>query len=650
MGKTDKKIRPTYVVDIEADGLLDDVTKVHVVSYSHVSDLSPKSITNPDEIRAFFSQDGLTVIGHNFRMYDAEVLRKVLGIEITYKIVDTLGVSWYLESSSSRTKHGLEVYGDELGVPKPKIDDWSEDNIDAIILRCEADVSINWKLWVEVQQPYLMELYDRDVSEIRRLIEYIGFKLDCFAEQQFTGVSLDVHSLLSSLKELKDLAKEKKEALEKAMPKIPIKTIKRAPKRMYNKEGDLTKLGEEWVELLHERGLPESYEGEVEIIRGWENGNPSSSSQVKEWLYSLGWKPSHIKYVRDKKTNEVRGIPQVVSEFERPELCESVKLLSKQDPAVENLSGLATIEHRIGVLEGFIRDFKQGGRIYQDIGGFTNTMRVKHRVIVNLPKPKAPFASGIRHCLVAGEGKLLCGTDLSGIEDATKQHYIYPYDPEYVDEMQSEDWDPHINIAIVSGLMSQEEGDLYKSLDAKRERGEELSHEEKKEYDRLKEIRSQSKTVNFSSTYKVGKKTLSRSLKSTEAFAERLLKGFWERNKAILQVEAAAEKKTVNGQLWVKQPVSGFWYSLRAEKDTFSTLNQGTAVYCFDRWLYYIREQGVKVAFQVHDETTFEVDEGDAELNREIPRRAIDRVNEELKLNVVIGCSVDIGKRYTDVH
>src|SRR5690625_4666515 len=102
MEKTDKKIRPTYVVDIEADGLLDDVTKVHVVSYSHVSDLSPKSITNPDEIRAFFSQDGLTVIGHNFRMYDAEVLRKVLGIEITYNIVDTLGVSWYLESSSNR--------------------------------------------------------------------------------------------------------------------------------------------------------------------------------------------------------------------------------------------------------------------------------------------------------------------------------------------------------------------------------------------------------------------------------------------------------------------------------------------------------------------------------------------------------------------
>lgn len=645
-----KDKRPVYVVDIEADNLLDDVSKIHVVSYTHISEFKPVSLTDPEDIRKFFSQDGLTVIGHNFVVYDSRALEKVLGIPPTYRIVDSLGVSWYLESSSSVTKHGLSEWGEKLGVPKPHISDWSGDNIEAIIARCEADILINYKLWVEVQQPYLLELYDRDPKEVRRLIEYISFKLDCFAEQQETGVSLDLDTLFDTLGELYKLSEDKREALTQAMPKIPIKTIKRAPKRMYNKDGDLTKMGEAWCDLLAEHGLPEDFDGEIEIIRGWEDGNPGSSTQVKEWLYSLGWEPQHIKHFRDKKKDEVRQIPQIVSEFDRPELCDSVKELAKQEPAIEHLAGLATIEHRISVLEGFLRDFKGGGRLHQDLSGFTNTMRIKHKTIVNLPKVKAPFASGIRSSLVSSEGKVLIGSDLAGIEDATKQHAIYPYDPEYVEEMQSDDWDPHTNIAVISKLMSKEEELLYKELDGKRDSGGVLSEQEKREFSRLKDIRDQAKTVNFSSTYKVGKKTLARSLKSDEAFAEKLLKGFWDRNKAILQVEAAIERKTVRGQLWVKQPVSGFWYTLRSERDIFSTINQGTAVYCFDRWLYYIREQGVKISFQVHDENTFEVPEEEADSAKEIPRKAIEKVNQELKLNVVIGCSVDVGKRYTDVH
>lgn len=657
-----EKKRATYVVDIEADGLLDDVTKVHVVSYSHVTDFKVHSITDPDEIRAFFSQPNLTVIGHNFQMYDSLVLEKVLGIPRTYNIVDTLGVSWYLESSSGREVHGLESYGKELGVEKPKIDDWSEDNIEAIIKRCETDVLINWKLWVEVQQPYLLELYDDDFKEVRRLVDYIRFKLDCFVEQQSTGISLDLDLLLNSLLELKSLEEEKTRNLVEAMPKIPIITVKNKPKRMYNNMGDLTKLGEDWVELLHERGLPEDYEGTLEIVKGYEDGNPASNKQVKDWLYSLGWEPQHIKYVRDKVTNEVRQIPQIVSEHKKPELCDSVLKLTEIEPAIEHLAGLTTIQHRISVLEGFLRDFKIGGRIYQDIGGLTNTMRVKHRVLVNLPNPKAPYASAIRACLVSGEGKFLCGSDLSGIEDATKQSYIFPYDPEYVKELQSSDYDAHIDMGVVAGLITKEESTFFKikkfaedGIEYNPEITPELQNildmpddEQKKIYSKLKEVRQKAKVVNFSATYSVGAKTLARNMKVPLKEAEEILNAYWVRNKAIKQFVSDVKRKFVRGQLWVQQPVSGFWYSLRAEKDIFSTINQSTAVYCFDTWAKYIRQAGIKIAFQIHDELSFEFEEGmDVKV---IVREAIKKTNEELKLNVVIGCSVDIGKRYTDVH
>jgi hypothetical protein len=35
--------------------------------------------------------------------------------------------------------------------------------------------------------------------------------------------------------------------------------------------------------------------------------------------------------------------------------------------------------------------------------------------------------------------------------------------------------------------------------------------------------------------------------------------------------------------MWLYNPVSKFWYSA-IYKDIFSTLNQGTGVYCFDTW------------------------------------------------------------------
>lgn len=650
-----------YVVDIECDALLDDVTKIHVVSYTPLSHFEPKSITDYDEMREFFSQDNLTVLGHNFVCYDSQAVKKILGVEPTYRIIDTLGVSWYLESSSQIIKHGLEAWGGVIGVEKPKIDDWSSDNIEAIVARCTQDILINWKLWKEVQQPYLRELYDNNVEEIHRLLDYITFKLDCFNEQQYTGVSLDVDYCLESLQELQTLADEKTKALVEAMPKIPIKGIKTKPKVMYNKDGELTVLGEKWLDFLNEQNLGPSTDGPVEFIKGYEDGKPSSSEQVKSWLYSLGWEPKHIKFHRDKKKNEVRQIPQIGSEFDKAEVCDSVKELIVKEPAIEHLSGLSTINHRIGVLSGFIRDFKDGGRLYQELGGFTNTFRAKHRVLVNLPKPGNPWAESIRACLTAGEGVVLCGSDLSGVEDATKQHYIFPYAPEYVKELQSSDYDAHTSMGVAAGLMTEDEERFYKWYSDKEnyqgvvtdglKKLQNLPEiEQKGIMSKLKDIRQKAKVVNFSATYSVGAKTLARNMKVGVPEATKILDAYWEKNKSIKQFCASVERKTVRGQMWLKQPVSGFWYSLRAEKDIFSTCNQGTAVYVFDTWVKHTREQGMRVSFQAHDEQTLEVHEGSEEEAKKVILEAIRRTNEELKLNVEIGCSIDFGHRYTDVH
>lgn len=129
-----------------------------------------------------------------------------------------------------------------------------------------------------------------------------------------------------------------------------------------------------------------------------------------------------------------------------------------------------------------------------------------------------------------------------------------------------------------------------------------LSEEDQKElFSQINEKRGQAKVVNFSGVYGAGPPKMAKTLKSTLEFAQNLHTAYWERNKAVKQVESAVVYKELHGQLWLYNPVSRFWYTLRALKDRFSTLNQGTGVYCFDCNLMFIRKQGIKIFLQYHD-------------------------------------------------
>ena len=153
-----------------------------------------------------------------------------------------------------------------------------------------------------------------------------------------------------------------------------------------------------------------------------------------------------------------------------------------------------------------------------------------------------------------------------------------------------------------------------------------------------------------SATYKVGAETLSRNSGMSIEESKKLLRIYWERNSAILKVEQELLVKTVQGGRWLKNPVSGFWYSLRTEKDRFSTLNQGSAVYVFDVWIMYMRSLGIRVALQMHDEIVCCVKENQESRTRAVINEAMNLTNKKLKLNVVINCSTAFGKNYAEVH
>lgn len=178
-----------------------------------------------------------------------------------------------------------------------------------------------------------------------------------------------------------------------------------------------------------------------------------------------------------------------------------------------------------------------------------------------------------------------------------------------------------------------------------------LSPEKQKElFDRLTKIRKKAKTTTYSATYGVGKAKLARTAGISEAEAKKLLDGFWKLNWAVEEFSKSLEVKTVGGQMWVKNPVSGFWYALRYEKDKFSTVNQSTGAYCFDTWVAYYLTKRPNIVSQFHDESCNVVKVGEEIEHEQVLKWAIDKTNDKLKLNVKLDIDVQFGRTYADIH
>lgn len=108
--------------------------------------------------------------------------------------------------------------------------------------------------------------------------------------------------------------------------------------------------------------------------------------------------------------------------------------------------------------------------------------------------------------------------------------------------------------------------------------------------------------------------------------------------------------KEVRGQKWLKNPVNGFYYSLRKEKDRFSTLVQGTASYVFDLWVGFIRSKRPQLTAQFHDEIVICIREGFEDKARELLDWAINKTNKTLKLDRELSIGTQFGYRYSDIH
>lgn len=519
-------------------------------------------------------------------------------------------------------------------------------------------------------------------EHINRLLTFLMFKMDCARLQEKTMWEVDVDLLLETEKKLEEICNAAKDELESVMPRVPQYVKKEAPKKPFKKDGSLSAIGIKWKELMEvfeakevdEHGTlrvqTTEVKGVFKVLNGYEEPSASSPIQVKNLLYSHNWTPVSFKYEKDEeKFNawilrkpkegshhskwtewkdskpEERAIPQItVGGDDGKELCESVLELAEQVPEIRKYAEYNVAKHRLGVVKGFIRDLKQGKWLQARIGGFTNTLRVMHRELVNLAGIDKPYGKEIRGILIAGDGKCLLGSDMSSLEDRVKHGLMLPYDPEYVATMQEEDFDPHILMALTAGMITQKEFNDFK-------RGQKSSN--------AKAARKKGKTTNYASVYNAGAAKIAQAAGVSLKEGKQLHEAYWKLN---WSVKAIAEDQCVirdsKGNKWLVNPINGFCYALRKESDRFSTLAQGTGSFFFDMWVDNILTETEKrygkktLTGSFHDECILCVKDSDkfkTEFTK-IIKEAVDKVNETYKLRRLLGCETQSGKRYSEIH
>lgn len=383
------------IFDIEANGLLDTVTKIHSLV---IIDKDMKSLSSNilEGVQELMSTDLL--VGHNIIGYDLPVIKKLYNLEPSGKIHDTYTISQLLfprlfEKDLIEKKipkklwgsHKLEAWGHRLGSNKIEYDggwqEWSKD----MQVYCEQDTLLT-KLLYEF-------LMNEKPAEKALEIELEFQKL--MTQQEFNGVPFDEQKACRLYQELEARREELHKEIQSKIRPVVKETIF-IPKRDNKTRGYI--------------------KGKSFIKRKETPFNPGSRVQIIDFLKEkYSWEP---KSFTDKDNPEVTE--EVLSSLDYAEAPLLVEYFNYQKVISMIFKGKeAWLKH--------VKDGRIHGRV---ITGGTITGRCSHSSpnLAQVPSVRAFEGKRCRELFYAPKGYKMVGCDASGIELRGLSHYLFPYD------------------------------------------------------------------------------------------------------------------------------------------------------------------------------------------------------------------------------
>lgn len=473
---TDQKKYHVFAADLESTGLLHHLeeqgenARLHNFGLlSTKSDsyaiLHPMEQGDREKLQKVLDREDTVLVIHNGICYDIEALKHFKFDTSKVKVIDTLYLAWYLDFFKEG-RYGLEAYGELLGFPKPPIEDWENLTQEDYDHRVYGDIKIQKALWLKLCKQFA-ELYNIPNDEYMesRVIDhyamkYIMWKGEQMRIQQENMWKFDYEKAAPMLKKIEFQINEKIEALTSVMPKVPVYATRKRPAKPFKQNGELSSTGLKWKELTEEMNLPFEHADEIRVITKYNPPNPASPAQVKDWLFDLGWVPQTYEFKKDDSGE--RKIPQIYVKGSGGEVCPSVQELAERYPEVGHLVGLGVLKHRKGMVANWLNNHRNG-YLTARAAGFTNTLRLKHAELVNIPSGRVFLGSQVRALLTVRDPEnILLGSDLSSLENRLKFHFQLPLDPDYVKAQMSDDFDPHLALALLAGLLTEDEVNFYK--------------------------------------------------------------------------------------------------------------------------------------------------------------------------------------------
>lgn len=618
------------ICDIETDGLLPELSKIHCVSFYNIENDKWKSFI-PSNLESLgeFLRKCTDISFHNYYGFDGPVLFKLLGYKHHTSVYDTLIVSRILWSDKEgKSPHSVETYGKEFGVEKPKHEDWSTFTPE-MLHRNKEDVKIQTLIYKK-QQDYIKKLSildSRITNDSLRKVFNMEFRVaEIIEEQAENGWQLDLQKCYSLVDGLTPQIEEVEQTLVPNLP-ITVKQVSENPTKAYTVTGDLTQVAKKWILNSPCYSDRASFDVTGDFCKvQFIPFNIGSDKQVKDYLLAKGWKPKqynmkkdrHNKPMKDDKGKYIETSPKLPS---TPEEWQEVADLLK-DENIKLLAQYNKMNHRKSQIEGFIRNCRpEDHRIPAKATSVsTNTQRMAQNVVVNVPKAKPNIYLGIemRSLFIAAPGRVLVGCDADALEARCIAHYIYPYDE-----------------LAAKGLIS---GDIH-DINAKR-------------YNVTRDL---AKTILYALIYGCSIAKLAQVMNLKYNQAKILFDNFWLDNSGIAQFKKEVEQEYDKyGHILA---IDGRPLTIRYKHALVNTKVQSCGIITMKLALCFMhrrmKEEGIQTYKQVgtfHDEVDGECSPGEAERVSEIKEWSMREAGKRLKINVPITGKAKVGLNWAEIH
>lgn len=356
-------------------------------------------------------------IGHNLIGFDIPALKQHYGwvVSDSAKVIDTMILSqlndFYRPSLSKAAKvsrkgvHAMKTWGLAMGDHKEDDPSWLEYSPE-MASRCASDVRINVKIYLYLMREAKAILAINPIYKEAIRLEH-EFAMAA-GEQSESGWKFDADFAIDLSAKITYRMDKISEIVDPHLAPRKVWVDQKPRTIKILKSGEMDRVSREWF-----ADKPVTNEYRRFKMISTDLGN---NQAVQDLLLASGWKPTEWNWKVDEATGRrKKSSPKLTEDSFESITGDLGKLVSEW----------RTIRSRRSQLDGLVKLTRDDGRVScKSFTIGTNTFRVRHRGIVNIPSVFALLGAKVRGCFTVDEGRTLVSADSDSNQLRGFAHYL----------------------------------------------------------------------------------------------------------------------------------------------------------------------------------------------------------------------------------